>query len=91
MLIIFYKNIHYKVTLNYFNPETKTLTVPYDFNEKLENLPEGITKIIFEGDYYFDCSIFNQPISQNTLPANLTHLTYYSTSKLIIYQCLLIL
>ncbi len=20
--------------LNYFNPETKTLTVPYDFNEK---------------------------------------------------------
>ena len=68
--------------LNYFNPETKTLTLPYDFNEKLENLPEGITKIIFEGDYYFDCSIFNQPISQNTLPTNLTHLTYYSTSKL---------
>ncbi len=26
--------------------------------------------------------MFNQPISQNTLPTNLTHLTYYSTSKL---------
>jgi hypothetical protein len=64
--------------LNYYNKETKTLTLPYNFNEKLKDIPEETEKIIFHNysynyshGYY---SLFNQSV--DNLPLSLTHLTF---------------
>jgi hypothetical protein len=34
--------------LKYYNNTTKTLTIPYDFNEELENIPDNVEIIIFD-------------------------------------------
>src|SRR6185312_12016836 len=73
--------------IQYYNEETKTLALPHDFNEELENLPSDIKVIIF-GDRFNNLvdnlpdSIthlifgfwFNQPVSK--LPKTITHLTF---------------
>ena len=33
--------------LEYYNEETKTLTLPYDYNEELKDLPNNVENIIF--------------------------------------------
>jgi hypothetical protein len=35
----------------YYNNETKTLTLPWIFDEKLNNLPLGVQIMIFEEDW----------------------------------------
>ena len=35
----------------YYNKETNTLTLPYDFNKELYNLPLDTKVIIFEENY----------------------------------------
>ncbi len=35
----------------YYNKETQTLTLPYNFNKELSNLPLNTKVIIFEEDY----------------------------------------
>ena len=52
-----------------YDKETKTLTISYDFNEKLKNIQEDIEIIIFENNNY---SKFNQKV--DNLPQNLTYL-----------------
>ena len=34
--------------IQYYNEETTTLSIPYNFNEKLVNIPKGTTKIFFK-------------------------------------------
>ena len=59
----------------YYNKETNTLTLPYDFNEELCNLSSNTKVIIFEEDYSKkQHSLFNQPV--NNLPDSITHLTF---------------
>ena len=75
-----------------YNKETKTLIIPYDFDEELKDLPEETEIMIFEGESSNNYSRFNQPIIIKTnfnfinyfkvdkyksiLPKNLTHLTF---------------
>ena len=59
----------------YYNIKTKTLTLPCDFNKKLENLPLDTEIIIFEQDYKKEKnSHFDQKV--DNLPNTLTHLTF---------------
>ena len=53
----------------YYNKETQTLTLPWDFDKELCNLPNSITHLTFE--YY---SKFNQSV--DNLPNSITHLTF---------------
>jgi hypothetical protein len=64
------------VALNrYYNNETKTLTIPFDFCKKLDDLPPDVEKIIFKEDKdKYQYSEFNQLV--NSLPNTLTHLTF---------------
>ena len=63
--------------LKYYNFETQTLSIPWDFNDELKKLPQDLKIIIFEeDDYKFQYSTFNKPV--NNLPENLTHLTFGS-------------
>jgi hypothetical protein len=59
--------------IDYYNEETKTLTIPYDFNKELKDIPEETEIIIFSIDClnfsYFDKSVDN-------LPNNLTHIIF---------------
>jgi hypothetical protein len=60
----------------YYNKETNTLTLSYDFNEELYNLPLNTKVIIFEEDYSkLQYSKFNQQV--NNLPNSITHLTFW--------------
>jgi hypothetical protein len=57
--------------LEYYDNETKTLTLPYNFNQKLKNIPKETQKIIFtENCNKQEYSNFDQLI--NDLPENLT-------------------
>ena len=58
---------------NYYNNETKTLSIPSSFNEELKDIPEETEIIIFE-EKHGTSSKFNKKI--NTFPKNLTHLTF---------------
>jgi hypothetical protein len=59
----------------YYNKDTKTLTLPYDFNEELIDLAIRMQIIIFEKNYKNNqYSIFNKSV--NSLPNTITHLTF---------------
>ena len=58
----------------YYNEETKTLLLPYDFNEELKDLPVGVKIIIFNEELYNMLSKFNRPV--DNLPHDITHLTF---------------
>jgi hypothetical protein len=58
--------------INYYNKETKTLTIPYIFNEELKDIPEETETIIFTENYGF--SVFDNSV--DNLPLSLTHLTF---------------
>ena len=63
--------------LKYYNYKTKTLTIPFEFNEKLKNIPDDTEIIIFDEDYKkFKYSQFNQEIKENVLPDSLHTLTF---------------
>jgi hypothetical protein len=70
---------------DYYNEETKTLNIPYDFKEELQNIPEETEKIFFLEDRDNDkSSYFNKPV--DNLPKNLTHLTFgYSFNQPVNY------
>ena len=57
--------------LEYYEPVTRTLTLPHNFNECInkDNLPNDVLIITFE-----KYSLFNQPV--NSLPNSITHLTF---------------
>ena len=58
----------------YYNFYTKTLTLPFNFNEELKDLPTDTQIIIFEEDNKNqDFSQFNRLV--DNLPKNLIHLT----------------
>ena len=60
----------------YYNKETKTLTIPFNFNEELKDLPLDTEIIIFDEDFdKYEDSLFNCPISDILAPS-LTHLTF---------------
>ena len=58
----------------YYNTETKTLTLPYEFNEELKDLPIETQAIIFEENRNEEYSKFNQKV--DNLPTNLTQLSF---------------
>ena len=63
--------------LKYYEPDTRTLTLPWDFNECInkDNLPNDVLIIIFEENYMKrEYSLFNQPL--DFLPNSITHLTF---------------
>jgi hypothetical protein len=66
---------------NWYYNETKTLIIPYYFDEKLKYIPIDTKIIIFEDKkidrIYLKYSLFSQNVDK--LPKNLTHLTlgYY--------------
>ena len=58
-----------------YNKKTKTLTIPYYFDEELKNIPEETEIIIFNQNYNKnEYSKFNQLV--DNLPKNITHLTF---------------
>ena len=61
--------------LKYYILETKTLTIPYKFNEELSNIPIDAKIITFRDnkDHY---SQFNREIKENVLPNFLKNLTF---------------
>ena len=67
----------------YYNIETKTLTLPYEFSEELKDLPLDTKIIIFERHYSkSEYSHFNQLVDE--LPNNLTRLTFgFSFNQLV--------
>jgi hypothetical protein len=61
--------------IDYYNKNTKILTIPNTFNRKLNDIPKETEIIIFsEDDSWSGRSYFNQPV--NNLPETLTHLTF---------------
>lgn len=61
----------------YYNEKASTLTIPFNFNEELKNLPFDIKIIIFEEYFpFWKYSNFNQRVDD--LPNTLTHLTFGS-------------
>ena len=51
----------------HYNKETKTLTIPYNFNRELKDIPE-------ETEIIEICGNFNKLV--DNLPKKLTHLTF---------------
>ena len=67
----------------FYNDKTKTLTIPFYFNEELKYLQHDILIIIFEEDFAkAEYSRFNQLVEN--LPTNLTYLRfgYYFNQKI---------
>ena len=63
--------------LKYYNNITKTLKIPYEFNEELKDIPDDAEIIIFDQDYQnVEYSNFNQEIKENVLPDSLHTLTF---------------
>lgn len=70
----------------YYNSKTKTLILPYKFEEELKDLPIDVKIIIFEEDLdkeqssYFDKPVGHQECKCSNCPRNLpnslTHLTF---------------
>ena len=59
----------------YYNKKTNTLTIPFNFNEELKDLPLDTKIIKFEEDFYKEeNSRFNQLV--DNWPNYLTHLTF---------------
>ncbi len=59
----------------YYNKETQTLTLPYDFDEELCDLPLDTKVIVFEEDFIKkQYSKFNKPVDY--LPNSITHLSF---------------
>jgi hypothetical protein len=57
----------------YYDDKTKTLKIPYDYDEELKNIPIETTEIIFlDLEAYKNFSKYNKPI--DNLPLSLTHL-----------------
>jgi hypothetical protein len=56
-----------------YNKETKTLTINFDFNEELKNIPKDVKIIIFNNKHSH-LSYFNQKV--DNLPQSLIHLTF---------------
>ena len=66
--------------LKYYNNITKTLTIPYDFNEELKDIPNDTKIIIFDENYKNkEFSKFNQEIKENVLPVSLHTLIFGHT------------
>ena len=58
--------------LKYYNNITKTLSIPFIFNEELKDIPNETEIIIFSQDYKNGkYSKFNQIIKENVLPCSL--------------------
>ena len=63
--------------LKYFNNKTKTLTIPYEFNKVLKDIPNDTKIIIFDEDLNNNkYSKFNQEIKKNVFPCSLHTLTF---------------
>ena len=63
--------------LKYYNNITKTLTIPYNFNEELKDIPDDTEIIIFDEDRKNNkYSKFNQKIKENVLPDSLHTLSF---------------
>jgi hypothetical protein len=61
--------------IDYYNKDTKILTIPNTFNRKLNDIPKETEIIIFSEDGTWNGrSYFNQPV--DNLPETLTHLTF---------------
>jgi hypothetical protein len=59
----------------YYNKKTKTLKLPSNFNEELNNLPPDVEIIIFDEKLIeVKYSVFDKSV--DSLPNNLTHLTF---------------
>src|SRR6185312_6199425 len=72
------KNKNYMMSLNeYYDEETKTLILPNNFNEELEDLPSDIKIIIFDEDFW-KCiySKFNKKV--DNLSNTITHIMFGS-------------
>ena len=76
--------------LIYYNNITKTLTIPYEFNEVLKDIPDDTEIIIFDEDININnhvdnnkFSIFNQEIKENVLPPSIKKISLYSHCNLI--------
>ena len=65
----------------HYNAKTKTLILPFNFNEELKNLPPNTEIIIFEQNLNgYKCSTFNKSV--DNLPNSLIHLTFgYSFNR----------
>ena len=76
--------------LEYYNNITKTLTIPYDFNNVLKDIPYDTEIIIFDEDDINDIySYFNQEIKKNILPELLHILTFdYEFNQEIKKECI---
>jgi hypothetical protein len=60
---------------NYYNVETKTFTIPYDFNKELNSLLTDVQIIIFEQDFTKkEYSQFNKSV--DNLPNKITRLAF---------------
>ena len=76
------------MTEKYYNRETNTLILPYNFDNKLYDLPSDIKVIVFEEELdENEYSKFNQPVGHQgcedincprNLPNSITHLTFGS-------------
>ena len=63
--------------LEYYNNTTKTLTIPYIFNEELKDISTDTKYIIFSQNYEnSEYSKFNREIKENVLPVSLHTLTF---------------
>ena len=64
--------------LKYYNNTTKTLTIPYDFNQKIKEnvLPSSLHTLIFG-------RTFNQEIKENVFPCSIKKIGVYSHCNLI--------
>ena len=68
--------------LQYYNEETKTLSLPYTFNEDLFDIPLGTEKIICIEDYNkYEYSMFDKII--DNLPNSLIDIGCFSHSNII--------
>jgi hypothetical protein len=63
--------------LQYYDTDTKILTIPYTYNQELIDILKDTVKIIFQDDFNNNIfSGYNQEIKENVLPQSLTHLTF---------------
>jgi hypothetical protein len=65
------------ISKDWYDNDTKTLTIPYTFNKELKDIPEDVKILIFSGDVFPYYSGFNKKV--DNLPKSLTHLTFNGT------------
>ena len=62
----------------YYDSDTKILSIPYDFNKKLKNIPLDTEIILFKGNSKEYYSRFDQKIEVGDLPPNVRQITFGS-------------